>query len=272
MAQEKKICSHCQKVIDGHAITITDKEDNVTAILHGECFRELETKIVEQRSGTHVELKAITPNAEINIVEFARESSSREDKTEEPETLIKYLIKNKHWSPFEHAMMSVRIVTSRAISTQIIRHWSMRFQEFSQRYSDDIKIEPIELRSTSEKNRQSSTDIINPEAKELIIGEQNWDGWGKDANEIVETFVDTSLDLYKSLIKAGVASECARMILPMATKTSIIMSGTVRSYIHFLELRDEAHAQKEAQIVAKEIKALFCHLFPMTAAALEWTK
>ncbi len=271
MAQEK-ICVHCQKEIKGHAITITDEDDKVTAILHGDCFRELEAKISERKNNIHVELKAITPNAEFIIVEFARESSSREDKTEEPEKLLKYLIDNNHWSPFEHAMLSVRIVTSRAISTQIIRHWSMRFQEFSQRYSDDISIEPIELRGKSEKNRQSSTNIINPLAKDLIIGEQSWEGWGDNANEIVETFVDTSLDLYKSLIKAGVASECARMILPMATKTSIVMSGTVRSYIHFLELRDDAHAQKEAQVIAKEIKAIFCHLFPMTAAALEWTK
>src|SRR5688572_20071167 len=111
-------------------------------------------------SKAKVSLKTITPNAEVNIVEIARVSSSRLDKSEKPEGLIGYLIKNKHWSPFEHAYMTVEIGTSKAIGIQLLRHVSFRFQEFSQRYAEVESIEPIEFRKQAEKNRQSSTDVV----------------------------------------------------------------------------------------------------------------
>ena len=212
-----------------------------------------------------VTLLNCTPNAEDHIVEVARVSSSRKDKKAKPEGLLNYLIKHKHWSPFEHGTVTFEIETSKAIGIQLIRHRSFSFQEFSQRYQDVNKLEgmfePIELRAQCEDNRQSSTEVIDP--KFDIMGVVSY-----PASEAVEKHFESCQTLYNRLLEAGVAREQARMVLPLATKTKIHMTGSIRSWIHFLELRDDEHAQKEIQLVAKEIKWHFANQFPIISKAL----
>ena len=214
-----------------------------------------------------VTLLNCTPNAEDHIVEVARVSSSRKDKKAKPEGLLNYLIKHKHWSPFEHGTVTFEIETSKAIGIQLIRHRSFSFQEFSQRYQDVNKLEgmfePIELRAQCEDNRQSSTEVINP--KFDIMGVVSY-----PASEAIEKHFDSCQTLYTRLLDAGVAREQARMVLPLATRTKIHMTGSIRSWIHFLELRDDEHAQKEIQLVAKEIKKHFINQFPIISKALEY--
>ena len=214
-----------------------------------------------------VTLLNYTPNAEDHIVEVARVSSSRKDKKSKPEGLLRYLVQHKHWSPFEHGHATFEIETSKAIGIQLIRHRSFSFQEFSQRYQDVNRLEsifePIELRSQCEDNRQSSVEVIDP--KLPIIGNE-----GAPASEIIKGHLDLTHRLYNKLLDAGVAREQARMVLPLATKTKIHMTGSIRSWIHFLELRDDGHAQKEIQLVAQEIKKHFINQFPIISKALEY--
>lgn len=212
-----------------------------------------------------VSLKSITPDAEINIVEIARVSSSRVDKTEKPEGLIGYLIKNKHWSPFEHSFLTFEIVTSKAIGIQLLRHRSFTFQEFSQRYAKVEAIEPIELREQATTNRQSSTDIFDPSISSDYRE-------GMSSNSVINKYLTIGQELYKELLELGVAKECARMILPMATQTTIFMTGSIRSWIHFLDIRDDGHAQKEAQEIAREIKNIFIDQLPLISKAKEYVK
>ena len=203
-----------------------------------------------------VSLVSVTPKAEENIVYIARVSSKREDKTSKPEGLLNYLIKHKHWSPFEHSHLSVEIETSKAIGIQLIRHRSFTFQEFSQRYQNVSLLgdmfEEIEFRKQCEDNRQSSTEVhstSDTEVKKILL-------------EIKR--------LYEGLLQDGVARETARMILPLCTKTKIHMTGSIRSWIHFLALRDDEHAQKEIQLIAKEIKRIFVEEFPIISKALKY--
>jgi thymidylate synthase (FAD) len=213
-----------------------------------------------------VTLNHVTPDAENAIVKIARVSSKRTDKVEKPEGLLNYLIKHKHWSPFEHGYMSVEIETSKAIGIQLIRHRSFTFQEFSQRYQDvnliDGMFESVELRKQAEDNRQSSTEVFNPDVF--------YDGYSTAASAQIGKHFRASQDLYKRLLDEGVAREVARMVLPLSTKTKIHMTGSIRSWIHFLDLRDDAHAQKEIQDVAKEIKKLFLQEFPVISKALNY--
>jgi thymidylate synthase (FAD) len=216
-----------------------------------------------------VQLKSITPNAELNIVEIARVSSTRTDKSEAPEKLIDYLIKNKHWSPFEHAMMTVEIVTSKAIGIQLLRHRSFTFQEFSQRYAKVENLEPIELRMQADKNRQSSTEVFNPEIEVRVGIATPEDLYMKGpAEEVISWYQDLGKQLYNSLLAANVAKECARMVLPMNTQTTIYMSGTVRSWIHFIQMRVDPHAQLEAQLIGLEVRRIFKEQMPNLALAL----
>ena len=203
-----------------------------------------------------VSLVSVTPKAEENIVYIARVSSKREDKKSKPVGLLNYLIKHKHWSPFEHSHLSVEIETSKAIGIQLIRHRSFTFQEFSQRYQNVSLLgdmfEEIEFRKQCEDNRQSSTEVhntSNAEVKKILL-------------EIKR--------LYEGLLQDGVARETARMILPLCTKTKIHMTGSIRSWIHFLELRDDEHAQKEIQLIAKEIKHIFVEEFPIISKTLKY--
>ena len=218
-----------------------------------------------------VNLVTNTPNAEETIVEIARVSSKRTDKKAKPEGLINYLIKHKHWSPFEHASMTLEIETSKAIGIQLIRHRSFTFQEFSQRYQDvnllDNMFEPIELRKQAEDNRQSSTETFNPEIKVKypLMGNQLL-----PSDIAITSLLDFSRNLYNALLDAGVARETARMILPLCTNTKIYMTGTLRSWIHFFELRDDAHAQKEIQEIAKAGKEIFVKQFPVLSNALNY--
>ena len=212
-----------------------------------------------------VTLLNVTPNAEDHIVEVARVSSSRKNKKDKPEGLLRYLVQHKHWSPFEHGHATFEIETSKAIGIQLIRHRSFSFQEFSQRYQDvnhlgDI-FEPIELRSQCEDNRQSSVEIINPNIQMESIS---------PASETIEAFLGKAHSLYNKLLEAGVARETARMVLPLATTTKIHMTGSIRSWIHFLELRDDEHAQKEIQLIAKEIKKQLKKELPVISEALEF--
>jgi thymidylate synthase (FAD) len=212
-----------------------------------------------------VKLLNITPNAEEHIVEIARVSSSRKNKKDKPEGLLRYLVRHKHWSPFEHGHATFEIETSKAIGIQLIRHRSFSFQEFSQRYQDVNRLgdifEPIELRSQCEDNRQSSVEIINPKIMMETIS---------PASETIEAFLGKAHSLYNKLLEAGVARETARMVLPLATTTKIHMTGSIRSWIHFLELRDDDHAQKEIQLIAKEIKQQLKLKLPVISEALNF--
>ena len=199
-------------------------------------------------------------NAEDYIVKIARVSSKRTDKTAKPEGLIRYLVKNNHWSPFEHAHMTLEIETSRAIGAQLLRHRSFTFQEFSQRYQDvellsdgDVPFEHVELRKQCENNRQSSTDLC-----ELT----------EELKSRVENVKNETWKLYKDLLNYGVSRECARFILPLSVKTKIHMTGSVRSWIHFLGLRDDGHAQKEIRDLAIQIRKIFNQQFPNVASSL----
>lgn len=218
-----------------------------------------------------VALKSITPNAEQTIVEIARVSSSRTDKTAEPAGLLNYLIKHKHWSPFEHGSATFEIECSKAIGIQLIRHRSFTFQEFSQRYQDVGKIsdegmfEPVELRRQATNNRQSSEEVFSP-----LLGAYAGEYSHLKADQAVFDFLEQAEQLYSSLLAAGVAREQARLVLPLATKTRIYMTGTIRSWIHFLELRDDSHAQKEAQMIAKGIKTILIQELPVISKALNW--
>lgn len=220
-----------------------------------------------------VTLKTITPEIEKTIVEIARVSSSREDKSAKPEGLINYLIKNKHWSPFEHGYITMEIQTSKAIGIQLIRHRSFTFQEFSQRYQDVNKLddsglfEPIEIRKQAEDNRQSSTEVFEPKVGQRSeIGGNPW----IPADLAINSTLLQVQELYEELLESGVAREQARMILPMATKTRIYMTGSVRSWIHFIGLRDDEHAQKEAQEIARAIKSILIQELPLISKAIGW--
>ena len=227
-------------------------------------YKEWERKI-KNKEMSKVKLVTHTPSAEETIVEIARVSSKRTDKKAKPEGLINYLIKHKHWSPFEHASMTLEINTSKAIGIQLIRHRSFTFQEFSQRYQDvnllENMFEPVELRKQAEDNRQSSTEEFDP----IIQMESK-----AKSSEVIQSLLGKTQSIYNKLLDAGVARETARMILPLCTSTKIYMTGTLRSWIHFFELRDDGHAQKEIQELAKEGKEIFKKQFPVLSKALNY--
>lgn len=171
--------------------------------------------------------------------------------------------------------MTIEIKTSKAIGIQLLRHRSFTFQEFSQRYSKVENFEPIEIREQAITNRQSSTDIFDPllETYEDIPYQEGWTPMLIDsikASEAIKNYLDYCKVLYNQLLEAGVAKECARMILPMTTETTIYMTGSIRSWIHFLAIRDDAHAQKEVQLIAKEIKKIFKEQLPIISTALNY--
>jgi len=220
-----------------------------------------------------VKLHTITPDIEATIVEIARVSSFREDKRAKPAGLLKYLIKNQHWSPFEHGFLTMKIGTSRAICVQFLRHRSFTFQQFSLRYAVASTIERIELRKQANKNRQSSEEELGAlyDLDGTIFLEE-----GPVTEKQHHALLHTRIALqdiiiaYKKLIDSGVAKETARFILPLATQTTFYMTGPVRSWIHMIELRDDEHAQKEAQDIAREMKRIFCKNLPIISGALGW--
>lgn len=195
------------------------------------------------------------------IVYIARVSNpSNQLNTETSDKLLNYLIKNKHWSPFEMVDMCVEIVTSRAIAAQILRHRSFSFQEFSQRYANVTEFEPVELRRQAVINRQSSSETFDP----LI----NDNGYNKRASEKISQHIKDSETLYKELLLVNVAKECARMVLPLTTQTKIYMKGSIRSWIHYLQVRLDPHTQLEHRLVAEQIQSLMTVNFPNITKAL----
>lgn len=180
--------------------------------------------------------------------------SSAEQTTENYERLIEYCIKNKHWSVFEMVDMTVEIVTSRAISPQILRHRSFSFQEFSQRYAIVESNEIYTGRRQDEKNRQNSISDLDQETQ--------W--WFLQAQAEVAALTYTR---YKEALQKGIAKECARIVLPLGTQTRLYMKGSVRSWIHYLEVRTAPSTQKEHRDIANEIKKIFERQFPITAQA-----
>lgn len=197
-------------------------------------------------------------NAEELISYCARVSNpSNQLNTETAPKLLKYLIKHKHWSPFEMVSATFEIKTSRAIAAQILRHRSFSFQEFSQRYSTATQLENIELRKQGKTNRQVGDEPLNISEHIEIFDK-------------IDKLQDQCLDVYEELISKGIARECARMILPLNTSTTMYMSGTIRSWIHYIELRANEDTQKEHREIALEIKNTFKNIFPNISEALEW--
>jgi thymidylate synthase (FAD) len=191
------------------------------------------------------------------IAKLARVSSSNPDNPN-IEGLLKYCLREGHWSIFEMVDMTMEIVTSRAIAAQILRHKSFSFQEFSQRYAEVMGYEPCEARRQDEKNRQNSIDDLPDWIKDRFKASQH---------EIWET----AFDLYQQAIAAGIAKECARMLLPLNTQTRLYMKGSVRSWIHYLQVRTHPSTQLEHREVAIAAMPIFNNNFPIVSAALDWS-
>jgi thymidylate synthase (FAD) len=207
-----------------------------------------------------VKFVSITPDAEKTMAYIARVSNPSNQDNEKYAGLLRYCIKHNHWSVFEQSSMSLEIETTRAIAAQILRHRSFTFQEFSQRYaaSTDLgKIELPELRRQDTKNRQNSTDDLDDDLVEKL-------------NRHMETVFTASTNLYIQMLEAGVAKECARMVLPLATPTRIYMTGSCRSWIHYINLRSSHGTQKEHMDIAEACKKVFTEQFPAVSEALEW--
>jgi thymidylate synthase (FAD) len=200
------------------------------------------------------ELISITPDPEKVILYCARVSS---DQSNTDVGLIRYLIKNNHWSPFEMAHAVFEIETSRAIAQQILRHRSFAFQEFSQRYSKVSGFDRFRGRAQAEKNRQSSTDTLSQEAIYLFY----------DLQANVQLACQ---DAYEAALAAGIAKEQARFLLPQSTLTKLYMAGSIRSWIHYFDVRCDEHTQLEHRIIAMEIRKLLAVHVPTIAFALDW--
>jgi thymidylate synthase (FAD) len=208
-----------------------------------------------------VKLVSFTPNAEQHIAYCARVSNPNNQDNDKFAGLLKYCIKHKHWSIFEQAFMTLEIETTRGLAAQILRHRSFTFQEFSQRYADSSLLSetiPVpELRRQDTKNRQNSIDDLDPEFVAL-------------SNKQIETYFAQGMSLYQHLLDNGVAKECARFVLPLATPTRLYMSGSLRSWMHYIDLRAANGTQKEHMEIAEMCKSIFKEQFPVIAEALEW--
>jgi thymidylate synthase (FAD) len=208
-----------------------------------------------------VQLVSVTPDAEKTMAYVARVSNPSNQDNENYAGLLRYCIKHNHWSVFEQAHMTLEIETTRAICAQILRHRSFTFQEFSQRYADTSLLTehiPVpELRRQDTKNRQNSTDDLQGYLKLKLEG------------EIHEHFAAAN-DLYKRLLSHGVAKECARMVLPLAVPTRIYMTGSCRSWLHYIDLRSAHGTQKEHMVIAEQCREVFKEQFPTVAEAMEW--
>ena len=201
-----------------------------------------------------------TPDAEKSMAYIARVSNPNNQENDNFEKLLNYCIKHEHWSVFEQAYMTLQIETNRGIAAQILRHRSFTFQEFSQRYSDSTQLGEIpipELRRQDDKNRQNST----PDLPIEIID--------KFEKKIKQQF-EYSKSLYEEMLIAGIAKECARFVLPLSTPTRIYMTGSCRSWIHYISLRSAHGTQKEHMDIASECRSIFIEKFPTVAGALNW--
>ena len=209
----------------------------------------------------NVSLISVTPDAEKTIGYVARVSNPKNQENPKVAGLLKYCIEHGHWSVFEQAHMTVEISTTRGLAAQILRHRSFTYQEFSQRFADSsllAKEIPLPaLRRQDTKNRQNSIDDIDP------LMQQNF--------EIkMQKHFDAAMKLYKEMLESGVAKECARFVLPLATPTRLYMTGSCRSWIHYINLRSAHGTQKEHTEIVKQCKEIFVEQFPSVAEALEW--
>ena len=210
---------------------------------------------------SEVKLISVTPDAEKTMAYVARVSNPSNQDNENYAGLLRYCIQHNHWSVFEQAHMSLEIETNRGIAAQILRHRSFTFQEFSQRYADTnllaSEIPVPELRRQDTKNRQNSTDDLEEE-KVFVM------------NKMIRDLFKDAQDTYNFLLEQGVAKECARFVLPLATPTRIYMTGSCRSWIHYINLRSAHGTQKEHMIIAEGCREIFKEQFPEVAKALEW--
>ena len=208
-----------------------------------------------------VKLVSITPDAEKTMAYIARVSNPSNQNNDDFAGLLKYCIKHQHWSVFEQSSMTLEIETSRAIAAQILRHRSFTFQEFSQRYADTnliaSKIPVPALRKQDTKNRQNSTDDLDEFVKQ-------------DIEMTITAHFNQVEKLYKRMLDAGVAKECARMVLPLATPTRLYMTGSCRSWVHYINLRSAHGTQKEHMDIANACRKVFTEQFPIVSKALEW--
>jgi len=208
-----------------------------------------------------VKLVSITPDAEKTMAYIARVSNPNNQDNDNFSGLLKYCIKHQHWSVFEQSSMTLEIETTRAIAAQILRHRSFTFQEFSQRYADTNlianKIPIPSLRKQDTKNRQNSTDDLDEFVKQ-------------DIQIAITNHFNQAEKLYKRMLDAGVAKECARMVLPLATPTRLYMTGSCRSWVHYINLRSAHGTQKEHMDIAHECRKVFTEQFPVVSEALEW--
>ena len=199
-------------------------------------------------------------NAEDLVAYCARVSNpSNQMNSESAPKLLGFLIKHKHWSPFEMVDMTVEIKTSRAIAAQILRHRSFSFQEFSQRYSVATDFEDIEFRLQGDKNRQVGENLLDPTDLRYA-----------DLYTSVQEAIEASTTAYNKMIQGGIAKEVARMILPLTTETTMYMKGSLRSWVHYIDLRTENNTQKEHRLIADECKNIFVKNFPTISEALQW--
>jgi thymidylate synthase (FAD) len=209
-----------------------------------------------------VKLISVTPDAEKHMAYCARVSNPANQENEKFSGLLKYCINHQHWSIFEQATMTVEINTTRGLAAQILRHRSFTYQEFSQRYADSnllSKTIPLpELRRQDTKNRQNSIDDI-PDYLKLQMTEE------------IRLYFERGMQLYNRLLEAGVAKECARFVLPLATPTRLYMTGSVRSWIHYIDLRSAHGTQKEHMEIAEQVRSIFNEQFPAVSEALEWS-
>jgi len=207
-----------------------------------------------------VKLISITPDAEKTMAYIARVSNPSNQNNDNYSGLLKYCIRHNHWSVFEQSSMTLEIETTRGIAAQILRHRSFTFQEFSQRYADTNLLGTIptpDLRSQDSKNRQNSIDDIPKNKK-------------KQLQKIIASYFAEGIDLYNELIREGVAKECARFVLPLATPTKLYMTGSCRSWIHYISLRSAHGTQLEHMRIAEEVRDVFVKQFPAVSEALEW--
>ena len=205
-----------------------------------------------------VNLITVTPKAEEHIAYCARVSNPKNQENESIAGLLKYCIKHQHWSIFEQAFMTLEIQTTRGLAAQILRHRSFTYQEFSQRYADSNllgNIELPELRRQDDKNRQNSIDDLDPKVVDKL-------------NRQMNTLFTSAYSLYNQMLDEGVAKECARFVLPLATPTRLYMSGTDRSWLHYIELRTGHGTQKEHKEIASDCKRIFSEQFPTIASAM----
>ena len=208
-----------------------------------------------------VSLVSVSPDAEKHMAYCARVSNPNNQDNDNYAGLLRYCIKHQHWSIFEQAFMTLEINTTRGLAAQILRHRSFTFQEFSQRYADtnllDTNIPLPELRRQDTKNRQNSIDDVPEKQSKMLLGR-------------IQNYFNEGLDLYNELLREGIAKECARFVLPLATPTRIYMSGSIRSWVHYIDLRSGHGTQKEHMDIANACKEIFKEQFPTVSEALEW--